>query len=133
MVRFLIVFDGGSKGNPGPAYGSYRIRPWVDRRGKVDRLRFGTGTNNEAEYLSLIAAVRALRAFLDGRGVAPQEAEVEIHGDSQLVMRQVSGEWKAKDKRMQAFRDEVQSLLEPFGEVHLREEPRERIVDALGH
>lgn len=133
MSAFQIVFDGGSKGNPGPAYGSYRIRPWVDKAGTTERLNFGAGTNNEAEYLSLIAALRALRAFLDGRGTPPAQFELEVRGDSQLVLRQLAGRWKAKDARMRNLRDEALALLEPFAEVDFVEQSRQRTVQVLGH
>ncbi len=55
---YTIVFDGGSLGNPGSAYGSFRIRPWQTPSGKITRLKLGRGTNNEAEYWTLQAALR---------------------------------------------------------------------------
>lgn len=133
MSRYQIVFDGGSKGNPGPAYGSYHIEPWVEPSGTTERLNFGAGTNNEAEYLSLIAAVRSLRAFLDGKSLAPEAVQLVLRGDSQLVMRQLSGRWKAKDARMRKLRDEALGLLEPFGQVDYEEQSRARTVEVLGH
>jgi ribonuclease HI len=133
MTEYLIVFDGGSKGNPGPAYGSFFIRPWADEEGVIERLNFGTGTNNEAEYLTLIASLRYLLAFLDGKQEAPQDVSVEIRGDSQLVLRQVKKAWKAKDQRMRTLRDEVHQLLDRFGQVKLTEQPRKKIVERLGH
>lgn len=133
MTRYTIVFDGGSRGNPGPAYGSYHIRPWTTTKGITERLEFGRGTNNEAEYLSLIAALRALHAFLAGMEQNPAAVELEIRGDSQLVMRQVAGRWKAKDARMMRLRDEAQQLAEPFRRVVYREQPRQATVKLLGH
>ena len=54
---YLLVFDGGSKGNPGPGYGSYAITRTRDGAQRLERLEFGDGyTNNEAEYDNLIAA-----------------------------------------------------------------------------
>lgn len=133
MQKYLIVFDGGSKGNPGPAYGSFFIQPWRDKSGIIERLQFGNGTNNEAEYMALIAALRSLLAFLAGIDTNPEETALEIRGDSQLVLRQVKGQWKAKDARMRALRDEVVQLVDRFGRVQLKEQPREKIVERLGH
>ena len=133
MSSFIITFDGGSKGNPGPAYGSFHIQPWTGKSGVTERLQFGAGTNNEAEYLSLIASLRFLLAFLAGQGQDPGETTVEIRGDSQLVLRQVKKQWKAKDKRMRALRDEVLQLLDRFERVVVTEQPREKIVERLGH
>ena len=130
---YAIVFDGGSRGNPGPAYGSYRIRPWQSREGKITRLKFGRGTNNEAEYWTLQAALRGLLSFLDGREDDPAHVNLEIRGDSQLVIRQLSGQWKAKNPRMRRLRDETQGLLKSFGKVHLVHHPREESVSVLGH
>ena len=133
MQKFLIVFDGGSKGNPGPAYGSFFIQPWQEKSGIIERLQFGDGTNNEAEYMALIAALRSLLAFLAGNQTNPEETALEIRGDSQLVLRQVKGQWKAKDSRMRALRDEVVQLVDRFGRVEFKEQPRESIVKRLGH
>jgi ribonuclease HI len=133
MDRYQIVFDGGSKGNPGPAYGSFFIQPWTDDKGVIERLSFGEGTNNEAEYLSLISSVRYLLAFLAGKGVAPAAVALEVHGDSQLIMRQLKKEWKAKDSRMRALRDEALQLLYRFKSYELNEQPRAKIVKRLGH
>lgn len=133
MDKFVITFDGGSKGNPGPIYGSFHIEPWVERAGVTERLSFGAGTNNEAEYLSLIASLRFLLAFLAGHGTDPAAVSVEVRGDSQLVLRQVKKQWKAKDKRMRALRDEVLQLLDRFGQVAISEQPRAKIVERLGH
>jgi ribonuclease HI len=127
------VFDGGSKGNPGRAYGSYQITPWGSERASLGRMHFGRGTNNEAEYLSLLAALRALRAFLHGKGESPAVVRLEIRGDSQLVIRQLKGSWKAKDARMRELRDEANGLLRGFGKVQLIEQPREKTVKVLGH
>ena len=58
---YVLVFDGGSKGNPGQGYGSYAIIRAQDRAQRVERLDFGDGyTNNEAEYDSLIAGLQDL-------------------------------------------------------------------------
>lgn len=132
--RYLLVFDGGSKGNPGPAYGSFHIRPWRDDdEGTTERLNFGLGTNNEAEYLSLIGGLRSLRAYLHGREADLGKTELELRGDSQLVMRQLQGKWKAKDERMRALRDEARGLLRGFRKVKFVEQPRQESVDLLGH
>ncbi len=130
---YIIVFDGGSRGNPGPAYGSFRIRPWQTPAGKITRIKFGQGTNNEAEYWTLQAALRGLLSFLEGRDQDPAKVAVEIRGDSQLVIRQLTGEWKAKDPRMKHLRDETRGLLKTFGKAKLVHQPRQDSVAILGH
>jgi ribonuclease HI len=133
VTSFTIVFDGGSRGNPGPAYGSFFVQPWQTPEGTITRLKLGRGTNNEAEYWTLQAALRDLLAFLDGRQQAPREVAVEIRGDSLLVIQQLAGRWKAKDPRMRSLRDETLGLLRAFGRVKLTHQPREKSVAILGH
>lgn len=133
MIEYVLVFDGGSQGNPGPAYGSYRFGPKRGKLGNPQRLDLGRGTNNEAEYATLIAGVQAVLADLRGRKTRPSTVTLEIRGDSQLVIRQVEGAWKAKDARMRDFRDEARSLLSAFAAVRYTHQPRSRSVSLLGH
>jgi ribonuclease HI len=128
-----IVFDGGSKGNPGDGYGSYQLR-WPGAQPQVVRLQFGKNyTNNEAEYDTLIRALEDVHKRLDQMGAAPRSARVEINGDSQLVIRQVLGEWKCKDARMAQRRDRVRQLLTGLGSWTLHWHDRSNSVRDLGH
>lgn len=133
LAAYSIVFDGGSRGNPGDAYGSFRVRPWQSSAGKITRLNLGHGTNNEAEYWTLQAALRDLLSFLEGADQDPGEVSLEIRGDSLLVIRQLEGRWKAKNSRMKRLRDETLALLRLFGKVSFIHQPREETVAVLGH
>ena len=127
---YLIVFDGGSRGNPGAGYGSYAIFDGI-QPGQVQRLEFeGTLTNNEAEYYSLLAALGALTARL---GPDAAQATVEVRGDSQLVIQQLLGHWKASDTRMRLLRDQARVALRAFAKWRLVAQPREDSVRVLGH
>ena len=127
---FLIVFDGGSRGNPGPGYGSYAVFDGT-QAGQVQRLEFPHSmTNNEAEYLTLIAALAALAERL---GPLAEKRSLEVRGDSQLVIQQVVGHWKAKDERMRSLRDQARARLRKFGKWRLVSQPREDSVRVLGH
>jgi ribonuclease HI len=130
---FTLIFDGGSKGNPGPSYGSYVVRGPNGKGDRPTRLRFGRGTNNEAEYRTLIAGVETVLSRMRELGIDPGEARLEIRGDSKLVLNQLSGQWKAKDARMRALRDQTLSLLEPVGSIEYRHQPRSKSVAVLGH
>jgi len=127
---YLLVFDGGSQGNPGIGYGSYALFDSA-HKGQVHRLSFdGQLTNNEAEYHTLLAALHDLQQRL-----GPQAADttIEVRGDSSLVIEQVSGKWKAKDQRMRELRDEVRQALNRFKRFRLVQQPREDSVRVLGH
>lgn len=127
---YLLIFDGGSQGNPGAGYGSYALFE-AGRAGRPERLDFpGSLTNNEAEYLTLLAGLRDLLARL---GDGAKTASLEVRGDSALVLQQVQGHWKAKDDRMRALRDEARGLLRAFGRWRMVQQPREDSVRVLGH
>ena len=76
----------------------------------------GHGTNNEAEYSSLLHLSQAI--------VDHEVLSVRIHGDSSLVVNQVNGLWKAKDPRMIALRDEVRDVLKNVQDWNLVHIPR---------
>jgi ribonuclease HI len=130
---YVIVFDGGSEGNPGFGYGSYAVIT-RDGRQRIRRLDFGNDmTSNEAEYDTLIAALEDVSERVESAGKRAADFSVEVRGDSNLVLRQVRGEWKAKDERMRQRRDIVRSLLSRFGGYRLVSQPREESVRVLGH
>jgi len=131
---YVIIFDGGSHGNPGPGYGSYVLRRTEDGKESLVRLDFGrTMTNNEAEYEALIAALQGLTERVESARRSVSEFSVEIRGDSALVINQVRGKWKAKDDRMHKLRNRARALLAPFGDHRLVQQPREKSVEVLGH
>ncbi len=131
---YQILFDGGSHGNPGPAYGSYALTRVADGKQEIVRLSFDRPmTNNEAEYETMIAALSDLIGRIERAHRSPDQFTVAIEGDSQLVIRQVLGTWKARDERMRAYRDRVRALLDRFGGYRLRQRPRQEIVQVLGH
>ncbi len=131
--RYVLVFDGGSRGNPGPAYGSFRIQPVGHPAGVPERLTLGRGTNNEAEYKTLIAGLEALQGWIRADGKAPGDVEVEVRGDSLLVIEQLRGRWKVRNERMRQLNEKAARLLLPFGRVRLVHQPRGASVRILGH
>ena len=84
---------------------------------------------NEAEYHTLVGALDDLLRRLDMRA---GESTLEARGDSQLVIEQVLGRWKAKDERMRALRDEVRHRLNRFKRHRLAQQPREDSLRVLG-
>lgn len=133
MRTYEIVFDGGSRGNPGPSYGSFVLQEQGKSPARPVRLEFGEATNNEAEYLILIAALENLLSILESQDDSPTRTGLVIRGDSQLVIKQLKGEWKAKKARLRALRDRVHNLLMQFQKVELEHQDREDSVEILGH
>jgi len=133
VERITIVFDGGSRGNPGPGYGSYALQ-FDDRTRETIRVEFDRDmTNNEAEYEILIRALEDLRGRLEAMGADPHQHEVMVLGDSRLVVNQVTGTWKARDPRMLRYRDRVRQLVQGFHHVSLEKIEREEIEKIVGH
>jgi len=137
---YVLIFDGGSKGNPGAGYGSYalsRRSAGVGSRRVYEhphRLEFEDEvTNNEAEYDTLIAALESLLREMAARGEDPAQHTLEVRGDSRLVMQQLQGYWKAKEERMRERRNRALKLLRRFGDFRLKEVPRSESVSVLGH
>jgi ribonuclease HI len=129
----VVIFDGGSRGNPGQGYGSYALR-WPGQAQQIVQLRFGDRvTNNEAEYDTLIAALEAILKRLQDTGASPAAARLEVRGDSLLVVNQVTEMWECKEARLQVRRDRARSLLEKFGYWRLLHHGREQSVRTLGH
>ncbi len=127
---YEIVFDGGAKGNPGLGYGSYEIT----RSGNViahNEEQYGDKvTNNQAEYRTL---VHALSWLADHLGDVASSATVEVHGDSQLVIKQLRGEWKIKDAILRSLVMEARVQISRFADVRLNWHPRAISVKRLGH
>jgi ribonuclease HI len=131
---YVLVFDGGSLGNPGPGYGSYVLIRASDDKKRVVRLDFGGNmTSNEAEYDTLIAGLSDLIERLAEAKQSPSKLSIEVTGDSTLVINQVSGVWKARDERMRARRNQVRELLDRFAASRLKIQPRQESVKILGH
>lgn len=127
---FTVVFDGGSLGNPGLGYGSYEI---VGQEGSLadDQVEFGSGmTNNQAEFRALIAGLEAL---LDIVGPKASSLAIAVRGDSQLVIRGLTGEWKVKHPGLIPLHRQANELLARFGSVDLAWHPRQESVRAFGH
>lgn len=114
--RAHVYFDGAARGNPGPAAVGWVI---VTDDGIVAEggERIGETTNNRAEYEAL---VRALEVAADYGFDA-----VEVRGDSELIVRQVRGEYDTTDPGLREYRVRVRTLLDSFEEWSLSHVPRE--------
>ncbi len=111
-----IYSDGASRGNPGDASYAY---VFVEDGEIVDEQAgyLGRKTNNQAEYH---AVINALEHALEN-GVT----HVRFHSDSQLMVNQLNGDWRVKDRDLRKLHRQVQDLREQFDKVtftHLRRE-----------
>ena len=101
-MKARLSTDGGSRGNPGPAAYGYVLESEdghvLDARGEA----IGTATNNVAEYRGLIAGLEsAIQRGID---------ELEIVSDSELLVRQMQGEYKVKNETLKTLQREAAEL-----------------------
>jgi dinuclear metal center YbgI/SA1388 family protein len=123
--RHSLYTDGGARGNPGPAgVGAVLLSSSGD---VVDELAdfIGVATNNVAEYQALIAG---LELALD-RDVE----RLDVFLDSELVVRQLSGQYRVKDATLKALHAQATYLMHKFHEIDVKHVPREQnaAADAL--
>jgi ribonuclease HI len=121
----LIYFDGGARGNPGPAaIGAVVLDPSSvppQRLAAVSE-RIGEATNNVAEYRALIAGLEA--------ATATPARVAQVRGDSKLVIEQVAGRWKVKQPHLKPLHAAACALLARYDEVDLAHVRREQNTDA---
>lgn len=133
LTGLQVVFDGGSLGNPGKGYGSFVIMAPGRKPNLVRREYTGVMTNNEAEYRTLIEALDYILAILERGGRDPKGYELDIRGDSELLVKQMKGEYKTKSGSLREQGEAAHRLLRRFGKWHLTWHPREESVALLGH
>jgi ribonuclease HI len=122
MSRITVNVDGGARGNPGPAGIGVVVR---DDGGEVLEEvgeKIGEATNNVAEYKALLRGIEL--AAVHGA------TDLELIGDSQLVVRQVEGRYKVKNAGMKQLHAEVRQALREFDSWSIRHVRRESNADA---
>lgn len=95
-MKLSVYCDGGARGNPGPAAAAFVV---IDEQGRVIKREgkfLGRATNNQAEYQAVIMALE----WLQERDYS-NEPEVLLNLDSRLLVSQLKGEYKIKNKALQ--------------------------------
>ncbi|ERG96399.1 ribonuclease HI [Haloquadratum walsbyi] len=114
--RAHVYFDGACRGNPGPAAIGWVL---VTSEGIIadGNEQIDEATNNQAEYAALEHAVEMAREYgLD---------EIDIRGDSQLIIRQVTGEYDTNEPTLRECRVRVRELLQTFDRWSIEHVPRD--------
>lgn len=125
MKKIIIYIDGGSRGNPGPAaLGAVFYNEKKQILKEYSQYLGDNITNNEAEYE---AAVFALEKFkqLFGKKLA-KNTDIELRSDSELLIKQLNGEYKILEPRIQAFFIKIWNLKTDFKNVKFKLIPREQ-------
>ncbi len=112
-----VYIDGGARGNPGPA--GYGVRVEDAAGALIDELHGGLGvaTNNVAEYNGLIAALKW--------ALAHEQREVHVRSDSELLVKQMRGEYKVKHPNLQPLYAQARLLVAKLARVRFEHVRRE--------
>ncbi len=118
-MHVYVYTDGASRNNPGKSASGYEIFDSGHKLVAKESVYNGIRTNNQAEYIALITALDKL-----GRELG-FDNEVELYSDSQLMIRQLKGEYKVKEEDLKVLHVQAKDLLKRFNSVKLNNVPRE--------
>ena len=118
----VAYIDGGARGNPGPA--GYGVQIESGNGKLIEELAgaIGIATNNVAEYRALIAAL----TYLHQHGYR----DVVIRSDSELLTKQMVGQFKVRHRRLQPLHQQASALVAKVGRVRFEHVPRAENADA---
>jgi ribonuclease HI len=124
-LKLVVNVDGGARGNPGPAaIGVVVSEPDGTVIDEVAE-RIGIATNNVAEYRAVLLGIERAKAL--------GASELELVGDSELVVRQVLGDYRVKEAGLRPLHAQVRKALDDFDRWSIRHVRREEneAADAL--
>jgi len=129
MKKITIYTDGGSRGNPGRAAIGV---VFCNERGQIIK-KYGEYlgdnlTNNDAEYGAIIFALKKFKTLF-GKTIAVT-SDVEIRSDSELVVKQLNGDYRLENEKIQKFFIEIWNLKFDFKSVKFKHIPREKNYEA---
>jgi ribonuclease HI len=121
MKALRAWVDGGSRGNPGPAGFGAHIEDHDGNTVREESGFLGRATNNVAEYNGLLAALRA--------AIELKTEALEVFADSELMVRQINGQYKVKNEGLKPLYQEAKTLaarLPRFRISHVRREENQK-------
>jgi phosphoribosylglycinamide formyltransferase-1 len=121
-AKLIVHTDGGSRGNPGPAAAGFVLDDSDGRRLAAKAFFLGESTNNVAEYTALVRALQAAGKLGAER--------VTVFSDSELLVRQIGGQYKVKSDLIRPLFEEAQALMSRFETCDVRHVRREKNKDA---
>lgn len=120
--ELVLSTDGASRGNPGPSGAGVLITS-SDGAPLVQKAVFlGSITNNQAEYRALLIGLEELQKL--------SPAKVTIRMDSELIVRQLKGQYRVRSPDLAPLYRRARELIELLGEVHIQHIPREENITA---
>lgn len=126
----MILFtDGGARGNPGPAAIGVVLKNDNEEIIKEVGLYLGVATNNEAEYKGLIKGLQVALEVL-GETVGESQKNIKVFMDSELIVKQILGQYKVKNANLQILHREAVQLKNKFDYFHIEHVKRALNKDA---
>ncbi len=128
IEKIVIHIDGGSRGNPGPA--GFGILVSDSKRNVLKKYSqyIGEATNNEAEYQALIFALKKTKSLFGKEKI--KKTVVELMSDSELLIKQIKGEYKILNPKIQSLFLKAWNLKIDFGKLKFFLIPREENQEA---
>jgi len=134
MTKIYLNTDGGSRGNPGPAGCGAVISDEQNNVLKKASKFLGTATNNEAEYQAVILGLETLKKVYGTDKL--KDIEIMVRMDSELVCKQLNGEYQMKEEKLVPFFMKIWNLkVKDIPNVKFMYVPREQnnIADGLAN
>ena len=136
--RAEIFFDGGCLGNPGQKYGSFQVQLDGKEILKRNRVNFGFGTNNEAEFNALKLALDEAVVWFQAKAIDLKSLSLAIETDStivrnRLVVKNVIFKKYPSSERMFALANECLRVMNQFGQFNVVWKGRANNVERFGH
>lgn len=124
---YNVWTDGGSRGNPGPAAYGFVLKG-MGMEPVEHGEAIGETTNNVAEYTAVIEALKKLKSVLGNRKAG--KAVVNVHADSELLVKQLNGEYRVKDEGLKKLFMELHNVMLDFDAVSYTHVRREKNKEA---
>jgi ribonuclease HI len=128
MRKIIIYTDGGSRGNPGPAAIGVIFCNEKNQVIKKYSDYLGETTNNEAEYQAVVFALEKFKALF-GKKLA-KSTEIELRSDSELLIKQLKGEYKILDEKIQPLFLKIWNLRLDFKKIKFKLISRQKNQEA---
>ncbi len=124
MKKIIIYIDGGSRNNPGPSAIGVVFCNEKSQEIKKYSEYIGEATNNQAEYRALIFALEKFKQAFGNK--LAKTSEIELRSDSELLVKQLNGEYKVLDEKIQPLFIKAWNLKLDFKKVKFRLISREK-------
>lgn len=120
-MTYTLHTDGGARGNPGPAAIGVVLKNGDDLLDSIAKT-IGSTTNNQAEYQALVAGLEL--------ALQHKITELDVFADSELIIKQVRGEYKVKNTELRPWNLRAQALIAEIGTVRCHVVRREKNTEA---